>query len=52
MIGLILQMREMKPREAESLAQGHTVLSGRTGIHTLAGTDLRRKGSLTRHQKR
>ena len=35
----------MKPRKAESLAQGHTVVMGRAGIHTLAGHDFRRKGS-------
>lgn len=41
---------EMRPREVESLTQGHTVLSGRAGIHTKAGIDFRRKGSPSGHQ--
>ena len=46
MIINLLQVEKLGHREAESLAQGHTVVTDRAGTHTLAATDFRRKGSL------
>lgn len=39
----------MRPREVESLDQGHTVLSDKVGIHTKAETDFRKEESPSRH---